>query len=246
MLCSSAASSTPVAPAPMIAMSSCSSRNGSGWVLARMHALTSRRWKRSASFTVSSRDRVLLHARRAEVVGVAADRQHQRVVRERARGRELHAIVVDVRGDVHDALARDRGRPSRPVGSGTRASAPAPCSRAPRTRGRCCPPPRACSIGFQMCRRARSTSITRALRLRPSFSPRRVTSSSPPAPPPTTTMRCRCVAAWSASGARRSTPLDRAISAADRRWRRRACRAPRYRSESSFLPRADLDQGLAR
>ena len=52
--CSSADSSTPVAPAPMIATCSCSGRNGSDCAWARIQALTSRRLKRVACSGVSS------------------------------------------------------------------------------------------------------------------------------------------------------------------------------------------------
>ena len=53
--CNSAASSTPVAPAPMMATCSCSGRSGVAWAWARMQALTMREWKRSASAAHSSR-----------------------------------------------------------------------------------------------------------------------------------------------------------------------------------------------
>ena len=53
-LCSSAASSTPVAPAPMMATCSWRGPSGPACMWARRQALTSRRWKRSASAGVSS------------------------------------------------------------------------------------------------------------------------------------------------------------------------------------------------
>ena len=99
VLCSSAASSTPVAPAPMIATCSCSGRSGPACAWARMHALTSRRWKRSACNWRLERDRVLPRARRAEIVGQAADRDDQRVVGELALRRDLVALLVDERRD---------------------------------------------------------------------------------------------------------------------------------------------------
>jgi hypothetical protein len=52
--CSSADSSTPVAPAPMIATLSCSGRSGVCCACARTQACTMRVWKRRASAAVSS------------------------------------------------------------------------------------------------------------------------------------------------------------------------------------------------
>ena len=49
-------------------------------------------------------DGVLTHARRAEVVGLAADGDHERVVGEGARRRHLAALVVGEARHVHEAL----------------------------------------------------------------------------------------------------------------------------------------------
>ncbi len=49
-------------------------------------------------------ERVLANARRVEVVGLAADRDRERVVGDRARRQDLGALVVAHRGDLHLAL----------------------------------------------------------------------------------------------------------------------------------------------
>ncbi len=102
--CSSAASSTPVAPAPMIATCSCSGRSGPACAWARMYALTSRRWKRSASCRRLERYRVFLRTRRTEIVGQAADGNDQRFVGEFPPRRDLVAVLVDKRRHRYRAL----------------------------------------------------------------------------------------------------------------------------------------------
>ncbi len=94
----------PAAPAPACA-------------LARRQALTRRRLNRVACSGVSSGTAYSARARRAEIVGDAADRDHQRVVAEAARRRDLPPLLV-MRGGEMDLLARrDRGRSSRRSGS---------------------------------------------------------------------------------------------------------------------------------
>ena len=109
--CNSAASSTPVAPAPMMATCSCSGRTGVSCAWARMQALTMREWKRSASAGLELQPHgVFAHAGRAEVVALAADGDDQRVVAERALRGDLLAFVVDM--GRHEALrVASRSRP---------------------------------------------------------------------------------------------------------------------------------------
>ena len=53
-------------------------------------------WKRFACPGVSSDNRVLAHAGRAEIIALAADRDDQRVVMKAPRRRDLLALVVDM------------------------------------------------------------------------------------------------------------------------------------------------------
>ena len=145
-----------------------------------------------ASAGVSSVDRVLAHAGRAEVVALAADRDDQRVVAEGALRRDLRG-------------PRRRGRAptwtSRRVAVEPDHLADAVAEAVPvrlrevvdlvRRRCPCCRRrSRAAAASTRACA-CLSISVTSALpRLRPSVSPSRVASSSPPAPPPTTTTRC--------------------------------------------------------
>ena len=84
------------------------------------------------------RDRVLLDARRAEIVGDAADGDHQGVVADRAHRRDEPAVLVELGGEVHQRGACGRGRSSRPGGTGNCASGPGRDSRARGGKRPCC------------------------------------------------------------------------------------------------------------
>jgi hypothetical protein len=64
---------------------------------------------------VVDREGVLAHPGRAEVVRLAADPDHQRVIRDAARGQDLLALVVDHGGDTDVARPGARAPRARPA-----------------------------------------------------------------------------------------------------------------------------------
>ena len=86
VLCSSAASSTPVAPAPTMAMSITAPSCGVVGAEAGVHQAAVEEVRLPG---VVDGEGVLAHARRAEVVRLAADRDHQRVVGDAPLGQDL-------------------------------------------------------------------------------------------------------------------------------------------------------------
>ena len=89
-----------VAPAPMIATWSWPGRTGSDCVCARRQALTRRRLTLRLVRGVEA-DRVLLDAGRTEIVGDAADRDHQRIVRYLADRGDRAPLVVELGVELH-------------------------------------------------------------------------------------------------------------------------------------------------
>ena len=107
----SAASSTPVAPAPMITMSTPAGCPSPARPSARTQAASSRRWKRLASRRRIERNRVRCDTRHAEIVALAADAENQHVVghvRARAASRRPSSSMTCLQRE----FARCRSRPA--------------------------------------------------------------------------------------------------------------------------------------
>ena len=189
--CNSAASSVPVAPAPITVTWSWPGRTGPAWVCARSDAFTRRWWKRTAWSWVS----------RAIACSATPGVPKSLVVEptaitsvsygDRALRRDLAPLRVVARRELDRARLRGRARSCARSGSGSRA-----CGRGADNRPRggrhrgCRRRPRGAAASRYACGR-RSTSVMCARLPRPSLSPSFVTSWSPAAPPPTTTTRCR-------------------------------------------------------